>query len=62
MVEDEVSESIIGFSKSLNFIFEIGGRQYQYRSIPNVIGIFTSLGIEIRVKAGYKGYGIAVGG
>jgi hypothetical protein len=48
---DEVSESVIGFSKSLNFIFEIGsGRQYQYQSIPNVIGIFTSLGIEIRVN------------
>jgi hypothetical protein len=48
---DEVSESVIGFSKSLNFIFEMeGGRQYQYQSISNVIGIFTPLGIVIRVK------------
>jgi hypothetical protein len=51
VAEDEVSESVIGFSKSLNFIFEIEGRrQNQYQSISNVIGIFTSLGIEIRVK------------
>jgi hypothetical protein len=48
---DEVSESVIGFSKSLNFIFEIeSGRQNQYQSISNVIVIFTSLGIEIKVK------------
>jgi hypothetical protein len=54
VVGDEVSESVIGFSKSLNFIFEIvGGRQYQYQSISNVIGIFTSLGIEIRVRHSY---------
>jgi hypothetical protein len=48
---DEVSEFVIDFSKSLNFIFEIeSGRQYKYQSISNVISIFISLGIEVRVK------------
>jgi len=56
MVGDEVSESVIDFWKSLNFIFEIGGgEQYQYWSIRNVIGTFTSVGIEIRVKVSSTG-------